>query len=261
MEVGYIKVSREWFAVGLHRSHELFAAACWLTAQAAFADRIYVFKSEPVRLLRGQLVISREQFAEALGVSVQSGRSILQKLKMLKIINCQSTNRYTVVTVRSMFADGGEPTSGIPAEVPAMPGSCGDIPPTEKPANNQPTTSQQPANNQLSTTKKELKNNLSPRVCEALKLILNQSGNAYNCPEFVEGFDKLVRYLDGRRKRMQTAATLENLVRVLLLMKSVKKAVAAINHTVDKDLYSLEEAPQEREASGIIDETELEEIQ
>lgn len=89
---------------------------------------------------RGQLVTSREHLASDLGLSIQSVRTSISKLKKSENITVKSTNRFTVISVcnydtyQSLDAESNQPA-------------------------NQQATSKQPTNNQQVTTNKNDKKN------------------------------------------------------------------------------------------------------
>lgn len=97
------------------------------------------------RIDRGQLVTSIKSLSSETGISEQSVRTSLNKLKSTGEITTKSTNRFTIVTVCNYETYQSQ--------------SCE----TNNPSNDQSTINQQSTNKQLTTTNKENKENKETR--------------------------------------------------------------------------------------------------
>jgi len=126
---------------------------------------------------RGQLITSRDHLAEDLGLSVQSVRTSLLKLKKSENITIKSTNRFTVISIcnydtyQSKGDDANQPT-------------------------NQQLTNNQPTINQQSTTNKNDKNEKKGVVLEVncdeakRKLIFKDAKGYFNGLDYDNSWDK-----------------------------------------------------------------------
>ena len=134
MGKGWIKLHRkitEWEWYGDHNTTRLFIH---LLATANYKDT----KWQGRVIKRGQRVIGRMALAEEVGLSEQTIRTCLIRLKSTSEITTKSTNRFTVLTLENYDYYQSEEqslTSQITAEL----------------------TSKQPASNQQLTTSKEVK--------------------------------------------------------------------------------------------------------
>ena len=108
-----------------------------------FIHLLFIANYEPSnwrghKLERGQIITGRKQLANDTGISEQSIRTCLERLKSTNEITIQSTNRFSIITINKydsyqVLTDGNN-----------------------QPAN-QPTPNKQPASNQQLTTSKKLK--------------------------------------------------------------------------------------------------------
>lgn len=90
---------------------------------------------------RGQLITSRTRLADEVGTSEQQMRTCLERLQSSGEITCETTNRYTIITICNYDSYQGIREAEQPTEQPA-----------EQPTNNQQATNKQPTNNQQTTT-------------------------------------------------------------------------------------------------------------
>ena len=95
IENGYIKLWRTMTKWRWYKSSDTKAVFLHflLTANRYDAD------FEGTTIHRGQLVTSRETLSESLGISQQSVRTAIKRLKSTSEITSTSTSKYTIVTV------------------------------------------------------------------------------------------------------------------------------------------------------------------
>lgn len=98
-----------------------------------------------VDIKRGQLITSRTNLAESIGLTERQLRTCLDHLQESGEIACETTNRYTVITICKYESYQGNTEENRPAERPA-----------ERPTNDQQTTNERPAEGQQTTTPIEL---------------------------------------------------------------------------------------------------------
>lgn len=132
---GYIKLNRSLQNWRYYKKPNYLALWIHILLEANHQDG----KWEDVVIKRGQMVTSIERLSNDTGISVQTVRTILSKLKSEEL-TIKSTNKYSVITV---------------LKYDEYQGSNSD---TNKQTNNQLTNDQQATNNQL-TTNKNNKNN------------------------------------------------------------------------------------------------------
>ena len=118
-------------------------------------------KWRDLTLKRGQFVTSYEKLAAANGITIQQTRTALKQLQLTNEIEYQSTNQYTVITVKNFNLYQATNTQKSKA----------DNPPTNKPNEGQVTTTNNNidiySNNIISLSNK--KKNLSKNEREILK--------------------------------------------------------------------------------------------
>lgn len=124
---GYIKLHRKMMEWGWYKDPNTKAVFLHLLLAASFRES--TFQGE--KLKPGQVIIGRKSLAETLGISEQSVRTSINRLKSTNEITTKSTNRYTVVTITN-WAKYQMPEENQPTEQPTV----------------QPTTNQQLTNNQ-----------------------------------------------------------------------------------------------------------------
>ena len=92
-----------------------------------------------ITIYRGQLLTSREKLANRLHFTEQQVRTMLSKLQKTQEISCNSTNKYTIITICNYdkYQNGDR---------------------VEQPTNNQQITNKQPTNNQQITNKQPTNN-------------------------------------------------------------------------------------------------------
>ncbi len=125
---------------------------------------------------RGQFVTSYEKLAVTNGLTNQQTRTALKQLQLTNEIEYQSTNQYTIITVKNF--DLYQPDN-IQKNTPTTP-------PTNKPRGGQLTTTNNISNNSLinisSSSKEEIFEKISKEEEEILKNISKKNGIKYFRP-------------------------------------------------------------------------------
>ena len=113
--------------------------AIWihLLLKANWCDK----KWRGITIKRGQLITSRTRLADEVGTSEQQTRTCLERLQSSGEITCETTNRYTIITICNYESYQGAKDMEQPAEQPA-----------KTPTNDQQSTNNQPTNHQQATT-------------------------------------------------------------------------------------------------------------
>lgn len=132
---GWIKIFRKIQSWGWYNDSQMVHLFIHLLLEANHEDRIW--KGQPVK--RGQMIFGRKAVAETLGISEQSIRTCITRLKSTNEITTKSTNKFTLVTIVNYDQYQVEDKKSTSKS-------------TSENANEQPTTNQQ------LTTPKELKN-------------------------------------------------------------------------------------------------------
>lgn len=104
-----------------------------------------------ITIKKGQMLTSRSKLADEIGISVQNVRTALANLQSTQEITCETTNRYTLITLvnDSVYDIKGERSNQQSNQV------------TNQQPNHQVTSSQPAGNQQVTTTKnnKSINNN------------------------------------------------------------------------------------------------------
>ena len=101
-----------------------------------------------ITIKRGQLITSRTRLSEEVGTSEQQTRTCLERLQNSGEITCETTNKFTIITICKYDTYQSILSAEQPAEQPA-----------EQQTNNQQTTNKQPTKPQQITTPIELLDN------------------------------------------------------------------------------------------------------
>ena len=131
---GWVKVHRKFLKWEWYGKPEMVALFLHLLLHANHKDRLW----RNLHVLRGQLVVGRKELAEKTGISEQTIRTCLKRLKSTNEITIKATSHYSVITLVNWELYQGE----------------------DEETTSQPTstlTNHQPATNQQLTTPKELK--------------------------------------------------------------------------------------------------------
>ena len=195
IENGYIKLHRkmvnwEWFS-DPNTSH-LFV---YLLLSASWQDS----KWRGIDIPRGSLITSLSHLAENTGLSIQSVRTSLNKLKSTNELTYKSTNKFTLVTIVK-YSD------------------YQDTDFTNQQANQQ--ANQQTTNKQLTTSKeykeyKNINNNIPPLspqgetsvknnilIPEGMTLLPVKPPDSLNTPEFIEAWKEWETYRKQKRQKL-----------------------------------------------------------
>ena len=137
-----------------------------------------VAKWQGSTIKRGQMVTSVAQLAQKTGLSVQTTRTCLNRLKSTNEITIETTKAYTVITIcnYSRYIDK-EPKSN-------------------KQSNKQPTNSQQSANKRLTTNKND-KNDIYTHT-QYISLVDTLSHAPANTRECVQQMGEVAKEMDAR---------------------------------------------------------------
>jgi hypothetical protein len=150
MEKGWIKLHRiftewEWY-------HDPLMVHLFLYLVITANNRDGEWRLLPVK--KGQLITGRKELSKNTGLSEQSIRTCLAKLKSTNEITIKSTNKYSLITINKYEQYQTHPQS----QPQPQSESQDQTEPHHQPATNQQSTSNQPAINQQSTTNKKDKN-------------------------------------------------------------------------------------------------------
>lgn len=127
MEEGWVKLYRKFLDWEWHTSPETVSLLLHLILMANHEDK----KWEGITIKRGQLVTTRDNLSETTGLSVQTIRTCINRLKSTNEITSTSTNKYTIITISNYDRYQAREDCNQPALQPAL----------------QPTTNQQLTNN------------------------------------------------------------------------------------------------------------------
>ena len=94
---GYIKLYRKLIRWGWYQDNVVKSLFLHCLLMASFRDFDWMGR----KLKAGQFVTSRKHLAEDLGFSEMQIRTALEKLKSTKEITCETTNRFTLITVNN----------------------------------------------------------------------------------------------------------------------------------------------------------------
>lgn len=122
----------EWYGDPL-----MVATLIHLLLKANWKDK----KWRGVDVKRGQLITSRTRLAEEIGLTERQLRTCLERMQETGEIACETTNRYTIITICNYDIYQDKTEAQRPAERPA-----------ESPTNDQQTTNKRPTGSQQTTT-------------------------------------------------------------------------------------------------------------
>ena len=122
----------EWYGDPL-----MVATLIHLLIKANWKDK----KWRGVNVKRGQLITSRTRLADEIGLTERQLRTCLERMQETGEIACETTNRYTIITICNYDIYQDKAEAERPAESPA-----------ESPTNDQQTTNKQPTSGQQTTT-------------------------------------------------------------------------------------------------------------
>lgn len=134
---GWVKIHRKFSDWGWRSKPEMVSLFLHMLCEANYEDAVWC----GVSLRRGQCVFGRLTWAKALGISEQSLRTCISKLKSTNEITIESTNKYSVITIVNYeeYQDGeNKSTSKKPGQ-----------------STSNPPTNQQTTNKQITTPKEE----------------------------------------------------------------------------------------------------------
>ena len=120
---------------------KMVATLIHLLLKANWKDK----KWRGVDVKRGQIITSRTRLAEEIGLTERQLRTCLERMQETGEIACETTNRYTIVTICNYDSYQEIENTQRPAERPA-----------ERPTNDQQTTNKRPTRDQQTTTTSEV---------------------------------------------------------------------------------------------------------
>lgn len=219
MTNGFIKLHRKMTDWEWYKDANTFRLFVHLLFNANWEDSRYQGHKIP----RGSLVIGRKQLALELGMSEQSVRTSLTKLKSTNEITTKSTNKFTVVNIVK-YNDYQE------FEIPNRPAT-------------QPTT--QPTTNQQLTTSKEIKKERIEEKKNNKKEISLVLPPEFQTTVFGDAWAKWVSYRKNIRHAL-VQETAEGQIKKLTKMSGGSDTVAAaiIEQSIDhgwQGLFELKE--------------------
>jgi hypothetical protein len=145
MHRGYIKFYRKMLEWGWFKSSETYHAFGYLLLKANHKKTIFMQHI----IERGQLVFGRKQASYDTGISEQSWRTCLERLKSTSEIAIKSTNKFSIITIINFNNYQVIENENQPAYQPA----------------------DQHSINQQSTTSKECKNEKNKDICPFTPLL------------------------------------------------------------------------------------------
>jgi len=136
MDNGFILLSRNILDSDVFASQKLLKIWIWCLCKANFKDKsvpLKVGKGETiVRVKRGSFIFGRNKAEEELFIDGSTIYKSMQKLKELSMIEIESNNQYSIVTISNYDAYQDSKSYKVTSK--------------EQPSNNQVTTKEQPSN-------------------------------------------------------------------------------------------------------------------
>lgn len=173
---GWIKIHRKLQDWGWYSDSHMVHLFIHLLLEANHEDRVW--KGQIIK--RGQLIFGRKAVSETLGISEQTLRTCMTRLKSTNEITSKSTNRFSLITIVNYENY-----------------QCLDDLPTNKSTSK--STYNQPATNQQLTTPKELKNvknkeDMSGRAQRFVDFVNEKLGRKYQLtPKVKSAFSQRIQ--------------------------------------------------------------------
>lgn len=137
MNDGWIKIYTKLLKWEWYGDPNMVATWIHLLLSANWKDK----KWRGIEIKRGQLLTSRTHLAEEIGLTERQLRTCLEHLQASNEITCETTNRYTMITICKYDSYQDKTDTERPAERP-----------TESKTNDKQATNKRPANSQQATT-------------------------------------------------------------------------------------------------------------
>lgn len=172
--VGWIKIHRKLQSWEWYTDSQVVHLFLHFLLEANHEDR----KWKGVMIKRGQLIFGRKRASETLGISEQSLRTCITKLKSTSEITIKSTNRFSLVTVVNY--EYYQCMDDLPTSKS-----------TSKSTNDQPTTNQQPTTpKEYKEDKKKIKTRDDSRAQKFVDFVNQSFSRKYRCtPKIKEKFN------------------------------------------------------------------------
>ena len=174
---GWVKIHRQITEWEWYRDANTFRVFMHLLLSANYEDKRW----RNIDVLRGQIITSRVDLAQALCLTERQVRTSLERLKMTGVISIKTTNQYSLISIKkySLFQD----TTNEDSQTKIQPATSKMS--NERPANDQPNV--QPMTSRKSekclnqpkvrptTTTQEYKNSLKNKISSLHSDILSKS--------------------------------------------------------------------------------------
>lgn len=200
---GWIKLYRKLLNWEWYGDPNMVALWIHLILAANYEDKRW----HGMLIKRGQLITGRKALSEATGISEQSIRTCLERLKSTNEITIKTTNKYSIITICEFdsYQDAEELTN---QQI------------NQQLTNNQPTTNQQ-----LTTTKeyKEDKNNKKKILSKD-----NKKEKVCVAPEFEVVFNTWLEYKRERRESYKSQKSLQACYNKLLKLADGNPFIACL---------------------------------
>lgn len=133
----WVKINRNFKNWGWYKNLVVKSVFLHLVIYASYCDETIGGRS----VKRGQIITTRKKLCDELGLTEQQVRTALNHLKNTKEITCQSTRKFTLITITNYDRYQSEDTADTT---------------NNQPTDNQQATENSPSNNQESTNKQPL---------------------------------------------------------------------------------------------------------
>jgi hypothetical protein len=112
MDHGYVKIWRKMLFSGLLTSPQVLQLFVWILLRSCYKSTRVLINKTMVTLAPGQSIFGRDAAAKELNSTPRKIRTSLETLKKLAIIDQQTTNRYSIITVINWHTYQGQDSEG-----------------------------------------------------------------------------------------------------------------------------------------------------
>ena len=194
---GYIKLHRKMLDWEWHSDPNTFSVFMHLLLNARFDDGSW----KGIPLEPGQLITGRKSLSQMTGISEQSIRTCLERLKSTNEITIKSTNKFSVITIvnwaKYQLLDDLSTSKSTSSRT------------NEQPALNQQLTSNQPQRKNDKNVKNVKKGRFSPPTPHQVKEYCTEKGYAIDADRFVD-FYSSKGWLIGKNPMKDWKAAVRN---------------------------------------------------